>query len=231
MPEQYVATDKRTGFEVQVTGEFPPHPDDRVRIARTTTLFTRLISTLLDSDEADRRSGFRAVETQLELADALIRQDMDDVRRLVKQTMENMGVTEGQLQDLARQLQDLGGMEDATAEQVARALGLDPEGPVPPFASPEKAASDHPEADHPPADEPPSSIDDTASPTESPTDQQTEWPPPPDTDGRDGEASDRASSDDASSDDASSDDAEIAPDEPSDDRPADDDGAAPSSAS
>ena len=125
MPEQYVATDKRTGVEVQVTGEFPPHPDDRVRIARTTTLFTRLISTLLDSGEADRRTGFRAVETQLELADALIRQNMDDVRRLVRQTMESMGVTEGQLEELARQLQDLSGMEEATAEQIARALGLE----------------------------------------------------------------------------------------------------------
>ena len=131
MPEQYIATDKRTGVEVQVTGEFPPHPDDRVRIARTTTLFTRLISTLLDSGEADRRTGFRAVETQLELADALIRQNMDDVQRLVRQTMESMGVTEGQLEELARQLQELGGMEEATAEQIARALGLERRDPEP----------------------------------------------------------------------------------------------------
>ena len=28
MTEQYVASDKRTGVEVSVTGEFPPHPDD-----------------------------------------------------------------------------------------------------------------------------------------------------------------------------------------------------------
>ena len=73
MTEQYVASDKRTGVEVSVTGEFPPHPDDRMRIARTTTLFTRLTSTLLDTEnEAERRAGFRAVETQLELADALV---------------------------------------------------------------------------------------------------------------------------------------------------------------
>ena len=43
MPEQYAATDTRTGLEVVVTGDFPEDPDDRVRIARTTTLFTRLI--------------------------------------------------------------------------------------------------------------------------------------------------------------------------------------------
>ena len=143
MAEQYIATDKRTGVEVQVTGEFPPHPDDRVRIARTTTLFTRLVSTLLDSGEADRRTGFRAVETQLELADALIRQNMDDVRRLVRQTMQSMGVTEGQLEELARQLQELGGMEEATAEQIARALGLerrDPESPTDSSDSDDSAA-------------------------------------------------------------------------------------------
>ena len=47
MPEQYVATDKRSGLEVAVTGDFPEHPDDRVRIARTCTLFTRLVATIL----------------------------------------------------------------------------------------------------------------------------------------------------------------------------------------
>lgn len=124
MPEQYVATDKTTGVEVTVTGEFPPHPDDRMRIARTTTLFTRLMATLLSKPESERRAGFRAVETQLELADALIREDMDDVRRLVRQTMESMGVTDEQLRELARQLRDLGGMDEQTADQIAQALGL-----------------------------------------------------------------------------------------------------------
>ncbi|MEE9278029.1 MAG: hypothetical protein V3V06_06420 [Dehalococcoidia bacterium] len=127
MREQYVATDKRTGVEVAVTGEFPPHPDDRVRIARTTTLFTRLMATLLGKDESDRRAGFRAVETQLELADALIRQDMEEIRRLVRQTMESMGVTEDQLEELARQLRELGGMDEASADDLTRALGLNPE--------------------------------------------------------------------------------------------------------
>ena len=126
MTDQYVASDKRTGVEVSVTGECPPHPDDRMRIARMTTLFTRLMSTLLATEnESERRAGFRAVETQLELADALIRRDTDDVRRLVRQTMESMGVTQDQLQDLARQLHDLSGLDDATADQLTRALGLD----------------------------------------------------------------------------------------------------------
>ena len=74
MPEQYAATDKRTGLQVTVTGDFPPDPDDRVRIARTSTLFTRLMATILDMDsQTERREGFRAVETQLEVAEALLR--------------------------------------------------------------------------------------------------------------------------------------------------------------
>ena len=126
VPEQYVASDKRSGVEVAVTGEFPPHPDDRMRIARTTTLFTRLTSTLLGMEsEAERRAGFRAVETQLELAEALIRRDAADVRRLVRQTIESMGVTTEQLEDLARQLHQLSGLDESTAEEIMRALGLD----------------------------------------------------------------------------------------------------------
>lgn len=139
MAQQYVATDKRTGLEVAVTGEFPPHPDDRVRIARTTTLFTRLMSTILVMGESERRNGFRAVETQLELADALIRQDLDDVRRLVRETMQSLGVTEGQLEDLARQLRDLGGLE---GDRLSDLFG-DGSGNPPP-----------PDADVPPDDRP-----------------------------------------------------------------------------
>lgn len=146
MADQYVASDKRTGVEVTVTGQFPPHPDDRMRIARTTTLFTRLASTLLATEnETERRAGFRAVETQLELADALIRGDTDEVRRLVRETMQSMGVTQDQLRDLARQFQDLGGLDDATAEQLGKALGLD----VPPGGLP----------DWPPPPAPPTSDD------------------------------------------------------------------------
>ncbi|MBI5949040.1 MAG: hypothetical protein HY875_12950 [Chloroflexi bacterium] len=107
MAEQYVATDKRTGLEVAVTGEFPPHPDDRVRIARTTTLFTRLMSTILATEnESQRRERFFAIETQLEMADALIREDMEEVQRLMQNTMERMGISREQLDDLTRRIME-----------------------------------------------------------------------------------------------------------------------------
>jgi hypothetical protein len=114
MPEQYIASDKRTGLEVAVTGEFPPHPDDRVRIARTCTLFTRLMSTILSTEsESMRRERFMAIETQLEMADALIREDMTEVQRLLQSVMEKMGVNKEQLDELARRLIDeLGGGEN-----------------------------------------------------------------------------------------------------------------------
>ena len=105
MTEQYHASDKRTGLEVSVTGQFPPHPDDRVRIARTTQLFTRLMSTILDTEQDSlRRERFMAIETQLELADALIREDMAEVQRLVRATLERMGITPEQLDELAKKV-------------------------------------------------------------------------------------------------------------------------------
>jgi hypothetical protein len=113
MPEQYVASDKRTGLEVTVTGDFPPHPDDRVRIARTSTLFTRLMSTILSTEsDAARRERFMAVETQLEMADALIREDFAEVQRLLQHTMEKMGLSRDQLDELARRIIDEFGGED-----------------------------------------------------------------------------------------------------------------------
>jgi hypothetical protein len=115
--EQYVATDKRTGLEVAVTGDFPNHPQDRIRIARTTNLFTRLTSTILSmASESERREAFIAVETQMELAEAMIRQDMDEVRRLLQETMTKMGVSQDQIreiqEELRRRLGDMGGMSD-----------------------------------------------------------------------------------------------------------------------
>lgn len=105
MAEQYVASDKRTGLEVAVTGTFPAHHEDRIRIARTTTLFTRLMSTILDTqNETDRREGFMAVETQLEMADALIRQDQEEVRRLVLEMMQRMGITQEQIDEMAQRI-------------------------------------------------------------------------------------------------------------------------------
>lgn len=107
MPEQYVASDKRTGLEVAVTGEFPPHPEDRVRIARTSQLFTRLMSTILATEnETQRRERFHAIETQLEMADALIREDVEEVQRLMRQTMERMGISQEQLDEVMRRIID-----------------------------------------------------------------------------------------------------------------------------
>jgi hypothetical protein len=116
MPEQYAATDKRTGLEVTVTGDFPDDPDDRVRIARTATLFTRLMATILDMDnQTDRREGFRAVETQLEVAEALLRRDLEEVQRLIRSTLEAMGITEQRLgeieAELRRHLEEFGGFD------------------------------------------------------------------------------------------------------------------------
>lgn len=107
MPNQYVASDPRTGLQVQVTGTFPEAPDDRVRIARTTNLFTRLMGTILSTDsETERRDRFRAVETQLEVADALIRGDIAEVQRLIHDTMQQMGVTDEQLREVEEQLRE-----------------------------------------------------------------------------------------------------------------------------
>ncbi len=107
MPEQYVASDKRTGLEVAVTGEFPPSHDERIRIARTTTLFTRLMSTILSTEnETLRRERFLAIETQLEMADALIREDMEEVQELMRRTLEKMGITADQMDEMARHILD-----------------------------------------------------------------------------------------------------------------------------
>jgi hypothetical protein len=117
VPEQYAASDKRTGLEVTVTGTFPPHPDDRVRIARTSTLFTRLMSTILATEnDTERRERFLAIETQLELAEALIREDMEEVQRLLRQTMEKMGITKEQLDELARRIIEQFGGEGPPGE-------------------------------------------------------------------------------------------------------------------
>ena len=107
MPQQYVATDSREGLQVAVTGEFPGDAADRVRIARTATLFTRLMATILGTEqEEERRARFRAVETQLEVADALSRGDMSEVQRLVRDTLQQMGVTDGQLREIGEQLRE-----------------------------------------------------------------------------------------------------------------------------
>ncbi len=108
MPEQYASTDKRTGLEVLVTGNFPSHPQDRIRIARTTNLFTKLASTILSMDsESERREAFVAVETQMELADALIRKDMEEVQRLLQETMQKMGISPEQMREIEDELRNV----------------------------------------------------------------------------------------------------------------------------
>ena len=114
MSDQYVAADKRTGLEVSITGNFPDQPQDRIRIARTANLFTRLTSTILEMEhESERREAFIAVETQMELADALIRRDGAEVQRLLEDTLKRMGVSPDQMRDIEdeirRRLGDLGG--------------------------------------------------------------------------------------------------------------------------
>lgn len=107
MPNQYIASDTRTGLEVQVTGTFPEEPEDRVRIARTTNLFTRLMGTILTTEsETERRERFRAIETQLEVADALVRGDFVEVQRLVRETIHQMGITDDQLHEVEQQIRE-----------------------------------------------------------------------------------------------------------------------------
>jgi hypothetical protein len=118
--EQYVATDKRTGLEVAVTGEFSDDPQDRIRIARTSNLFARLMSTILDMDsQSQRRDAFIAVETQMELAEALIRQDMAEVQRLLQDTLQKLGITPEQMkeieEEIRRRLGDMG--EDGPTQE------------------------------------------------------------------------------------------------------------------
>lgn len=112
MPSQYAARDARTGLEVTITGTFPDDPDDRIRIARTSTLFTRLMATILAMEETEpRRTGFRAVETQLEVAEALLRGDLPEVQRLVQETLSQMGLDADELRELEEQLRrQLGGL-------------------------------------------------------------------------------------------------------------------------
>ncbi len=141
MSQQYVATDPRTGLEVQVTGEFPEDPDDRVRIARTTNLFTRLMSTILSTtNDTERRERFKAIETQLEVADALVRGDMAEVQRLFRETLRQAGVTDEHLQELERQLREQFAAAGAEMPPIFTAPPSDLEADAPPEADPDRPA-------------------------------------------------------------------------------------------
>ena len=114
MTQEYSATDPRTGLQITIRGEFPADPEERVRIARTANLFTKLLSTILATENStERHERFRAIETQLEIADALIRGDAPEVQRLLRDTLTQMGVTEEQMRqvesELRRQIEAMGG--------------------------------------------------------------------------------------------------------------------------
>ena len=139
MPEQYHATDSATGLEVSVTGDFPADPDDRVRVARTTNLFTRLMATILSTEnDYERRERFKAIETQLELADALIRGDAAEVQQLIRSTLSSMGIGEEQLREaqeqLRSQLESIGG-DPSALDQLFGGIGSGDDAPEdePPF--------------------------------------------------------------------------------------------------
>lgn len=135
MPEQYAASDKRTGLEVAVTGDFPPHQDDRIRIARTTQLFTRLMSTILATEnDSQRRERFLAVETQLEMAEALIREDMEEVQRLMRTTLERMGITPDQMDSMAKEILERLREGGGGGLPGLEGLGDGPDGPFTPPA-------------------------------------------------------------------------------------------------
>ena len=107
MPQQYAATDNRTGLEVTVTGEFPPHPDDRTRIAATANRFTKLMATILSTEnETERRALFRSLEMALEWADAMARQDMEAMGDLVRRFLDEAGITPEQIEELFRRFQE-----------------------------------------------------------------------------------------------------------------------------
>ncbi len=148
MPQQYVATDSRSGLQVAVTADFPEDPADRVRIARTSTLFTRLMATILGTaEEQERRARFRAVETQLEIAEALISGDQARVRELIRASLQQMGISEEQLAEAEREIRErlaeLG--KDVPEGALWNLLGEDDaEGPD------EDADPDGPEREEPP---------------------------------------------------------------------------------
>ena len=107
MAQQYTATDNRTGLQVAVTGDFPPAPDDRVRIAATTNLFTRLMATILSSsNETERRALFRSLEMALEWADAAARGDAAEMGSIVQRFLAEAGITPEQIEEMFRRMQE-----------------------------------------------------------------------------------------------------------------------------
>lgn len=112
MPQQYNAKDTRTGLEVLITGEFPPDKDDRIRIAATANLFTRLMGTILATDDAgERRTLFRSLETALDWADAAARQDAAAMGLVMQKLLGELGITQEQLEEMIKKFQEGGGLD------------------------------------------------------------------------------------------------------------------------
>ena len=136
-----------------------------MRIARTSNLFTKLMSTILTTDnDYERRERFKAIETQLEVAEALIRGDMVEVQRLIRSTLEQMGVTEEQMREVERQLR----------EQLS-SLGRDDLGVF--FSSDEAVGEDAIEGDTPLDD---AGLDDASDEDDTPLDDRGIDDPPED---------------------------------------------------
>ncbi len=117
MADQYVATDKESGLEVSITGTFPPVPEDRIHLARTANRFTKLLAVgLATPNDTERRELFTHLESQLELAAALIKQDSTEVTRLMQEMLSRIGLTPEKMEEMTREF----------TEQIKRQLGDDP---------------------------------------------------------------------------------------------------------
>jgi gamma-glutamyl phosphate reductase len=120
MADQYIATDKQSGLEVSITGTFPAIPEDRMHVARTANLFTRLLAAgLATENDTERRELFTHLESQLELAAALIKEDAAEVQRLMQEMLSRIGLTPERMEEMAKDL----------AEQLKK-LGDDPNAPL-----------------------------------------------------------------------------------------------------
>jgi len=125
MADQYVATDKQSGLEVAITGQFPAAPEDRIHVARTANLFTRLLAAgLATSNDTERRELFTHLESQLELAAALVKQDFTEVTRLMQEMLTRIGLTPERMEEMAKEL----------AEQLRQQLGDQPPEQSGPFS-------------------------------------------------------------------------------------------------
>ncbi|HLZ71527.1 MAG TPA: hypothetical protein VKV26_16615 [Dehalococcoidia bacterium] len=105
MADQYIATDKQSGLEIAITGQFPLAPEDRIHVARTVNLFTKLMAAgLATTSDSDRRELFTHLESQLELAAALIKEDFNEVSRLMQEMLTRIGLTPEKMEEMAKEL-------------------------------------------------------------------------------------------------------------------------------